>query len=188
MIKFWRSNMKIFWILFVLFACFSLVWCWDSWTWSNNFFINEDWFDLNYNGWVELEKVRLKTDDLEEIIDLFQEVWDDLKYRDSFLIAKKFDQWLWANAFAQNNLDTLSHQWLTLSNIKKIQVWFKKYWEDVNAVLVEYEITKWLVADIPLLYVSQLFVPKEHEMVLMSYITENKQSRLDASNMLKNIK
>ena len=77
---------------------------------------------------------------------------------------------------------------MTLSNINKTQIWFKKAWEDINAVLVEYEITKWLIADIPLLYVSQLFVPKDYDMVLMSYITEDKQSHLNASKMFKNIK
>lgn len=188
MIKLWKSNIKLFWILFVIFACFSLVWCWDSWTWSDGFYINENWFDLYYDWNVELEKVRLKTDDLDEITDLFQEIWDDLDYRDSLLIATKYNQWLWANAFAQDNLDTLVKQWLTLSNINKTQIWFKKAWEDINAVLVEYEITKWLIADIPLLYVSQLFVPKDYDMVLMSYITEDKQSHLNASKMFKNIK
>jgi hypothetical protein len=150
--------------------------------------MNMYWFDLNYDGKVKLERVLLKTDDPDEIVDLFQEVWNNSNYKDSLLIAEKYDQWLWANAFAQDNLDVLSDQWLTLSDLKKTQIWLKKRWERINAVLVEYQIKKWLVEDIPLLYVSQMFIPKDKDMILMSYITEDQSSHLSASNMFKNIK
>ena len=103
-------------------------------------------------------------------MDLYQEVWDNSEYRDSLLIAEKHAQWLWANAFAVDNLDTLENQWLSLSNIKKTQIRLEKYWEEINAVLVEYEITQWLINEIPVLYVSQLFVPNGETMVLMSFI------------------
>ena len=72
--------------------------------------------------------------------------------------------------------------------MKKTQIWLKKRWERINAVLVEYQIKKWLVDDIPLLFVSQLFIPKDKDMILMSYITEDQSSHLNASNMFKNIK
>ena len=81
--------------------------------------MNMYWFDLNYDGKVKLERVLLKTDDPDEIVDLFQEVWNNSNYKDSLLIAEKYDQWLWANAFAQDNLDVLSDQWLTLSDLKE---------------------------------------------------------------------
>lgn len=150
--------------------------------------MNMYWFDLNYDGKVKLERVLLKTDDPDEIVDLYQEVWNNSSYKDSLLIAEKYGQWLWANAFAQDNLDVLSDQWLTLSDLKKTQIWLKKRWERINAVLVEYQIKKWLVDDIPLLFVSQLFIPKDKDMILMSYITEDQSSHLNASNMFKNIK
>lgn len=174
--------------MFWLIGCFSLVWCWSSWTWNSDLSINVRGFELKYNGNVNLEKVQLKTDDLGEIIDLYQEVWNDSEYKDSLLIAEKFAQWLWTNAFAQDNLDTLENQWLELSNIKKDQIWFKKNGEKINAVLVEYEITKWLINEIPLLYISQLFVPDGENMILVSFITEDQRSRLSASNMFRDIK
>ena len=124
---------------------------------------------------------------MDEIIDLYQEVWNDW-YRDSLLIAEKYSYWLWANAFSQDNIDTLKNQWLTLSDIKKTQIWLEKDWKKINAVLVEYKITSWLVEDIPLLYVSQLFIPNNKNMLLMSFITENKSSRSSISDMFKNIK
>ena len=167
---------------------FLLVWCWDSWSGSDGFSLNIYWFELNYYGNVKLEKVWLKTDDLDEITDLYQEVWNSSEYKDSLLIAKKYSQWLWANAFLQDNLDTLEDQWISLSNVKKTQIWLDNSWESINAVLVEYEIIWWLISEIPLLYVDQLFIPKDNEMVLVSYITENKSSHLNALNMLKNIK
>ena len=148
------------------------------------------WFTLNYDGNINLERVWLKTDDMDEIIDLYQEVWDedDVWYRDSLLIAEKYAQWLWTNAFAQRNLDTLNDQWLTLSEVEKTQIRIEKNWKKINATLVEYRITEWLIDKIPLLYVSQLFVPDDNNMILMSYITEDKYSYLSASKMFKNIK
>ena len=181
-------NLKLLWIVFGIFACFPLSWCWNSWSGDDIFSINEHWFNLNYNGNIKFERLQLKTNDLDEIIDLYQEAWDDLKYRDSLLFAEKYSQWLWANAFAQGNLDNLVAQWLTISGIKKIQISLKKYWENINMVLVEYEISKWLINDIPLLYVSQLFVPQGENILLMSFITEDKSSRSSVSNMFKNIK
>lgn len=184
----WEVNLKSVWILIGCIICLLLTWCWSSWTWNSSFTLNEYWFELNYDGKTRFEKVWLKTDDLDEIVDLYQEVGNNLKYRDSLLVAEKYAQWLWANAFSQNNLDFLEDQWLTLSNIKKTQIWLKKRWERVNAVLVEYEITEWLVNDIPLLYVSQIFVPKDNDMILMSFITEDQTSHSSVSNMFKNIR
>ena len=180
--------MKLLWILVVIVGCISLIWCWNSWTWDSSLSVNIYWFELNYNGNIELKKVQLKTDDIDEILDLYQEVWDDSEYRDSLLIAEKHAQWLWANAFAMDNLDTLENQWLSLSNVKNTQIRLEKYWEEIMAVLVEYEITQWLINEIPLLYVSQLFVPNGETMVLMSFVTENQSSRSGASNMFRNIK
>lgn len=176
------------WIVFWLVCCFSLTWCWDSWNWNGSLSVNVHGFELKYSGKVNLEKIQLKTDDLGEIIDLYQEVWDNSEYKDSLLIAEKYAQWLWANAFAQDNLDTLENHWLELSNLKKDQIWLKKDGKEINAVLIEYEITEWLINEIPLLYFSQLFVPNDETMILMSFITEDKSSRSNVSNMFRNIK
>ena len=180
--------MKLLWIFIVIVCCLSLIWCWNSWTWDNSLSLNIYWFELLYSGKIELEKVPLKADDLDEISDLYQEVWNNTEYRDSLLIAERHAQWLWANAFVEDNLDTLENQWLSLSNIKKTQIRFEKQWEKINSVLVEYEITKWLIDEIPLLYVSQLFIPSGESMVLISFISEDQSSRLNVSNMFKNIK
>lgn len=179
---------NLIWIIFWIMACSLLVWCWDSWTWSESFSVNLYWYDLEYNGKINLERVALKNDDLDEIVDLYQEIWDNSEYKDSLLVAEKYAQWLWANAFAQDNLDTLENQWLTISNVKKTQIWLERYGEIINAVLVEYEITEWLINEIPPLYVSQIFIPDENNMVLMSFITEDQSSHLNASTMFKNIK
>ena len=171
-------------------VCLFLNWCWNSWDWSSDSSVSIYWFDLEYDKNINLEKVHLMTDDLDEIVDLYQEVWEssNSEYRDSLLIAEKYAQWLWANAFAQDNLDMLVDQWLTIEGIQKTQVWLHKYWDKVNAVLVEYTITEWLIDELPLLYVSQLFIPKDNDIILMSFVTENKSSHLSAVNMFKNIK
>ena len=189
MVKLKGNYLKILCVVLLIFVSFLLIWCWDSSGGNDTSSINVRWFELNYNGNTKFEKVRLKTDDLDEIDYLFQEVWnDDSEFKDSLLIASKYGQWLWANAFAQDNLDTLKDHWLTISKIKKTQVWIEKPWEKINAVLVEYQITQWLVNEIPLLYVSQLFIPKDNDMILMSFITEDHSSQSSASNMFKNIK
>lgn len=188
MIKYWVRNLKLLWTVLWFFACLSLIWCWNSWVESDSFSMNILWFDLNYDGNVDFERVWLKNDDMDEILDLYQEVWDDVWFKDSLLIAKKYAQWLWTNAFAQRNLDTLNDQWLTLSEVEKTQIRINKNWEKINTTLVEYKITGWLIDEIPLLYVSQLFVPNDNNMILMSYITEDKYSHLSASRMFKNIK
>ena len=169
-------------------VCFLLTWCWSGWLGDTEFYENIYGIELNYNGNVKLERVWLKTDDLDEITDLFQEAWDNSDFRDSLLIAKKYSQGLLANAFSQDNLDALEKWWLELSNIKKTQIWLDKYWDKLVAVLVEYEIVWWFIDEVPLIYVSQLFVPKDDEMILMSYVTEDKSSHLNALDMFKNIK
>lgn len=187
MVSFLKNNTVLLWFMFCfLFSCL-LAWCWNTWSWDS-LSLDVYWFELVYNGKINLEKVALMEDDMDEIVDLYQEVWNDSEYKDSLLIAEKYAQWLWANAFAQDNLDTLENQWLTLWDIEKTQIWVEMYWEKVNAVLVEYEITEWFIKGIPLLYVCQLFVPNDENMILMSFITEDKSSHLSASNMFKNIK
>lgn len=188
MINIKKINLNILWLILWLLVSFLLSWCWwNSWTWKVGFSENVYWYDLNYNGKTNLERVWLRNDDLEEIVDLFQEVWDDVWYRDSLLVAEKHAQWLWVNAFAQDNLDTLQEQWLTLLNIQKTQVWLKSKGKKVNGVLVEFEITQWLVSEIPLLYVSELFIPRGDDILLMSFITESHVSHLSALDMFKNI-
>ena len=182
-----QKNIRLLTALFISLICFTLAWCWSSWSSENEFNINIAWYTLAYDWNVDLWKVALKTDDLDEIIDLYQENWEDIWYRDSLLIADKFNQWLWINAFAQDNLDTLEEKWLTLSDIKKTQIKLKKYSEDINAVLIDYKITKWFIDKVPLLYVSQLFIPDNHNVILISFITEDSSSHSSAVNMLKNI-
>lgn len=180
------KNIKLCMFICLLLP-FALAWCGGSWDSGKKFTVNIAWYSLIYNWDVELWKVALMTDDLSEIIDLYQEVWDNIWYRDSLLIAEKYDQWLWINTFAQDNLDTLEEQWLTLADIKKTQIKLKKESENVNAVLVEYKITGWLINELPLLYVSQLFVPDNHNVELMSFITEDSLSHSSAVKMFKNI-
>ena len=90
--------------------------------------------------------------------------------------------------FCVYNLETLQELWLTLSDIKKTQIWIEMNEKINNCVLVEYQITEWLVDELPLLYVSQLFIPRGNDMILMSFITENQSSHLSALNMFKNIR
>lgn len=187
MVDIMKTNLALFWLIFWFFCCFLLSWCWDSWEWNSNFSENVYWYELNYNGKVQLERVFLNKDDLEEIVDLFQEVWNDVWYRDSLLIAEKYAQWLWINAFVQDNLDTLEWQWLTLSNVQKYQIWLHKNKERFGCVLVEYEITHWLVSEFPLLYVSELFIPHGDNVLFMSFITENQASHLSALDMFKSV-
>lgn len=177
-------KLKFLVTLFISFLCLALIWCEGDEYNENQFTINVAWYDLVYNWDVKLWKVALMTDDLDEIIDLYQEVWDDIWYRDSLLIAWKSSQWLWVNAFAQNNLDTLQSQWLTVSDVKKTQVKL----EDIDAVLVDYKVTEWLIEEIPLLYVSQLFIQDGYNIKLVSFVTENASSHSSAIKMLKNIK
>lgn len=180
----WKS-LKILALIPILFLCFVLVWCGSDENYENQFTLNIAWYDLVYNWNVELWKVALMTDDLDEIIDLYQEVWDDVWYRDSLLIAEKYNLWLWINAFVQNNLDTLYERWLTISNLEKIQIWLNKNSE--NAVLVNYEIDGWFINEIPVLYVSQLFIPTGNNIELASFISEDVSSRWGAINMFKKI-
>lgn len=174
-------------LLFSLLLCFLLAWCGDNWNRKSNFSIDVSGFELNYGWNVKLSKVALKTDDLDDIIDLYQEEWDDVWYKDSLLIAQKYSQ-LGVNAFVQENLDAFEEYDLVLSNINKKQILFEKDWEDVNAVLLEYEIIEWFVEEIPKLYVSQFFIPDWKIIVLMSYITEDPSSRNSMSNAFKMMK
>lgn len=183
--KLWRSIDLL--VLSVL-CCFLLVWCGNSWNNKNELIVDAGGFVLDYAWNVKLSKVSLKTDDLDEIIDLYQEVWDDIWYRDSLLIAKKYNQWLWINAFVQENLDVLEDHELLLSNINKKQILLQIDWEEKNAVLVEYEIVEWFIEEIPTLYISQLFIPDWNTVLLMSFITENSSSRNTMSKAFKQLK
>ena len=188
MIKIWKFSPKLLWILLCIIVSFSLLWCGSTSTTSNKeTAININGFELNYKWNINLKSLPIKTDDYEWIVALYQEEWKNLKFRDSLLIAEKYSKY-WANAFVHDNLDIFKNYNLTLSNLKKKQIWFNKDWEKINAVLVEYEITEWLVSEIPALYISQLFIPKDNVITLMSFITENSLSRDYASDMFKNIR
>jgi len=164
-----------------------LVWC-GGWSNKNELAFNVWDFELEYAWTAKLSKVALKTDDLGEIVDLYQEEWDDISYRDSLLIAQKYSQWLWINTFAQENLDVLEDQWLVLSNINKKQIITEREGEKINVVLVEYEIVEWLIPEIPRLYLSQLFIPDWSNVWLVSFITENLSSRNNVSRLFQRIK
>ena len=185
MLKIWKIRLILFWSAISLFACLFLAWCWNSSSETSQ--ITVGWFNLVYKGKIKLEKIPLTTDDLDEIIDLYQEVWEETGFKDSLLIAENYSQWLGINAFAQDNLDILKERWLSLSKVNKFQIPLKDSGKNVNAVLVEYEIISWLLEELPVLYVSQLFVPNDNDVVLMSFITEDKRSRSDASTMFKNL-
>lgn len=163
-----------------------LTWC--GGTWNNDWTISSSRFSVEYNPKLKLEKIELNDEDLWEISALYQEAWNGNDYKDSLLIAEKYSQWLGINTFAQENLDSLEQQWLSLDNIKKTQIWIKnKEWK-INWVLVEYEITKWLISELPKLYVSQLFIPNDENVILFSFITEKSSSRSLASDMFKKVK
>ena len=181
------NSIKNLVFLFCIIVSFLLVWCQvgnGSW---GEILISVKWYELKYSWNIGFQNVALKVDDSEDVIALYQEEWNDLAYRDSLLIAEEYVNWVWANVFIKDNLEILEKQWLVLSNINKKQIWFKKGWENVSAVLLEYEIMEWLIPEIPLLYVSQLFIPGDDNMLMLSYITENSSSRKSVSNMFKNI-
>lgn len=173
--------------LLCIIVSFSLVWCKNGNKSWGEVVLSVKWYEFKYNWNVEFQELPLKVDDNDDIMALYQEKWNDLAYRDSLLIAERYANWVWANVFIKDNLEILEKQWLVLSNINKKQLWFKKGWENISAVLLEYEITKWLVPEIPLLYISQLFIPEEDSMLMLSYITENLSSRKFVSDMFKNI-
>ena len=189
MISFLRKNLKLSYLVFIILPCFFvlLAWCWSSWS-DEKSKLNISDFVLECEWNVELEKVPLNNDDLDEIIDLYEEVWDNLKYRDSLLVAQKFSKWLWINAFVQENLDVLEDYDLTVSNIHKTQIQIKKDDKKLNSVLVDYEISEWFIPDIPLLYISQLFILSWDNVLLFSFTTEDSWSRNNMSNSFKNIK
>ena len=178
---------KKFVLLFCLVVSFLLVWCHKTGGSWDETVIYVKWYEFEYKWNIKFQSVPLKIDDSDDIIALYQEEWEDLVYRDSLLVAEKYANWVWANVFIKDNLEILEKQWLNLSNISKKQIWLNKKWENINAVLLEYEITEWLISEIPLLYVSHLFIPDENSMVMLSYITESMSSRSSASNMFKNI-
>jgi hypothetical protein len=179
---------KVKWLLILcILSCFLLVWCGNNWISKNELVVNVWEFELRYAWNIKLSKVPLKTDDLSEIVDLYQEVWDNVWYRDSLLIAQKYSGWFWINAFAQDNLNTLEDNGLSLSNINKKQVYIQKEWNEINAVLVDYEIVEWFVEEIPTLYISQLFIPDWSFVWLMSFITENSSSRKNMSNVFSKV-
>ena len=180
---------KKIWIFALGLLCLLSMWCGNKSSNVNNeieLFVSG--FSVKYDGNVKLEKVYLNDSDLSEIIELYQETWSKIDYKDSLLVAEKYDQWLWVNAFVQQNLDSLEVQGLSLDNIKKTQIWINKKWNKIGGVLVEYEITKWFISSVPLLYMSQLFIPGNDSIILFSYMTESSSAHSYASNMLKNVK
>ena len=181
-------NLKI-WFLHLLWLTILLLitWCGGGGN-KHNLNIEVEGFVIEYNWKVWFEQVSLLKDDNDDIISLYQEIWDWSSYKDSLLVAKKYSLWLWVNAFAQSNMDTLQDNWLTLSNIKKTQLWLLKDGQKINAVLVEYEISEWLIHEIPLLYNSQLFVELDNDIILFSFVTEDQSLQHSISNAFKNIK
>lgn len=184
----WKSLKHTYYIFPFMLSCLAilLAWCWWSWEWEA-LKINVSDFTLKYDWNIELKKVYLKDDDLDEIVDLYEEVWEDLKYRDSLLIAEKYSQWLWINAFVQDNLDVLESYDLTITDIHKTQIPIKKDGKKFDSVLVEYEISEWFIPEIPLLYISQLFIKDWDNVLLFSFTTESQSSRDNMSDSFRKI-
>lgn len=178
-----KKNLNNIWAMLLLSVSFLLIWCSNSVN-SNWFDIEIEWFNVNYNGSVKLEEIAISNDDMEEISQLYQEVSENESYKDSLLVAEKYSRWLWINTFVQENLDTLEAQWLTLKNITKKQLTINKN----NAVLVNYEITAWLIPEVPKLYICELFISKDSNIILFSYITEKQSANKDISKIFQNIK
>lgn len=177
-------NVRLLIIVFSLCICFTLSWCWNNLKSKNQTLVEVSWYNLVYNGNALLEKIGVKSDDPSEIIELYQEVWDNSEFRDSLLIAEKYARWMWVFAFSQDNLQALKDQDLKLENIKKIPVSTKK---NKDMLIVEYEITEWFIPEVPLLYVSQFFIPDDENIILMSFMSEDANSRDSASEMFENI-
>lgn len=185
--KAFNCKLRLLFLLTIIW-CFLLSWCWNNKNSSSQTTINTAWYYLTYNWNVKLEWLQIKQDDSEDMLAIYQEAWSNPSYRDSLLIAERYSQWLWINSFAQNNLDALIDNWLTLSDVKKTQISIKRNGKKENGVLIEYKITKWLVTNIPTLYASQLFIQNENSVILMSYISDEASASKSASDMFKNIK
>ena len=184
--KIW-ANRRCFWLIFCILACFFLVWC-GGWGNKNELVLNVWNFELEYAWNVKLSKVALKTDDLDEIVDLYQEEWDVVVYRDSLLIAKRYSQWLGIGAFVQGNLDSLEENGLTLSNINKKWVQIDKDDKKIDSVLVEYQISEWLIDELPVLFLCQLFIPDWNEVWLLSFISDDLSTHESMLSTFKHIK
>ena len=52
---------------------------------------------------------------------------------------------------------------------------------------MDYKITEWFIEEVPLVYISQLFIPNGYNVELISYITEDSSAHDSAVNMLKNV-
>lgn len=164
-----------------------LSWCWWNWQWET-LTININDFVFEYSWNIKLKKIPLKDDDSYEIIDLYEEVWEDLKYKDSLLIAQRYSQWLWINWFVQDNMDILESYNLIIKNVNKTQIQIDKNGEKLDSVLVEYEISEWFVPEIPLLYISQLFILDWDNVLLFSFTSDDQSIRNQISKCFKEVK
>lgn len=184
-----KKGTRLLLVIFYIITWFFLVWCGnDVISYENQIDINVWDFMITYKWNVKLSKVPLKVDDLDDIVDLYQEDWDKTWYKDSLLVAEKYFQWFWINAFVQDNLKALETNWLTLDNVQKKPIWLGNGDDDNIAVLVSYQIVDGLISEIPSLYVSQLFIPELHSVKLVSYITEDLSAHDYIKNSLENIR
>lgn len=183
--KSWKSVI-IFWILWL--TCFIITWCKHSTITKYQTEIITSDLSLTYNWEIQLSKIIISNNDLEEITDVYEEVWNNTTFKDSLIIAEKSTQY-GINTFVQDNLDFLEIQWLEIKDTSKIQIWLKRDGKIENTVLVEYSIQWWFTSETPVLYVSQFFIPYGDKNVkLFSFISESKSARDSASKMFKQIK
>ena len=176
-------------LVIAFIVCFLLVWCGSSNNnIDNNLEIEIKGFTLNTDGYFQLQNIPLSSEDLEEIIALYQEAWTDTNYRDSLLVAERYGLKLWVDRFVKENLDSLKINWLTVKDIKQTQINLIKNGKNIKSILVEYEITEWFIPEVPILYVSDLFIPVDSNILIFSFITEKSSVRSKASKMFKKIK
>jgi hypothetical protein len=135
-------------------------------------------YQMLYQGKVSLSAREVPTETLDGVLALYTESGANSSYLDSVVLVEKYNQGKGVLVFSQEAMDTVKAKGLTLANERDEKFSISCQGEKKSARLFAYEVSSGFVQKVPKLYMTQLFLEKDaNTLVLWSHSTETKSEQ-----------
>ncbi|MDR0607132.1 MAG: hypothetical protein LBG52_01990 [Candidatus Peribacteria bacterium] len=135
-------------------------------------------YQMLYQGKVSLVAREIPAENTNDLLALYAESGANNEYQDSLLLVEKYHQGKGVLVFSQEAIDTVKMKGLTVEDERNKKFTIPCHEEQTSAHLIAYVITSGFVHKVPKLYMTQLFLEKGTNTILLwSHNTENKNEQ-----------